>query len=131
MSRGVVLVLAAALLVFGATQLRNMRVDALPEFSPPTAEVQTEALGLSSRELTPIEVSVLARWTIRPRLMGVPGVANGSSWGQRERQVGTRAVHPVVQGTARSSMLRLLTQPCDDPFSAWCETRLALRFGRQ
>ena len=124
MSRGVVLVLAAALLVFGATQLRNMPVDALPEFSPPTAEVQTEALGLSSRDLTPIEVSVLARWTIQPRLMGVPGVANGSSQ-QRERHFGTRAVHPVVQGTARSSMLRLLTQPCDDPFSAWCETRLA------
>jgi Cu/Ag efflux pump CusA len=32
-------------------------------------------------------MSVLARWTIRPRLMGVPGVANVSIWGQRERQL--------------------------------------------
>jgi|Tabmets5t2r1_1033131.scaffolds.fasta_scaffold01825_3 Cu/Ag efflux pump CusA len=56
-----------------------MPVDALPELSPPTAEIQTEALGLSSRELTSIEVLVLARWTIQPRLMGVPGMANGSS----------------------------------------------------
>ena len=32
-------------------------------------------------------MSVLARWTIRPRLMGVPGVANVSVWGQRERQL--------------------------------------------
>ena len=32
-------------------------------------------------------MSVLARWTIRPRLMGVPGVANVAIWGQRERQL--------------------------------------------
>ena len=30
---------------------------------------------------------VLARWTITPRLMGVPGVANVSIWGQRDRQL--------------------------------------------
>ncbi|PYN10852.1 MAG: acriflavin resistance protein, partial [Candidatus Rokuibacteriota bacterium] len=30
---------------------------------------------------------MLARWTIKPRLMGVPGVANVSIWGQRERQL--------------------------------------------
>ena len=36
---------------------------------------------------SPIEMSVLARWTIRPRCMGVPGVANVSIWGQRERQL--------------------------------------------
>jgi Cu/Ag efflux pump CusA len=47
-SRGVVVVLAAALLVFGATQLRDMPVDVLPEFTPPRVEVQTEALGLSA-----------------------------------------------------------------------------------
>ena len=44
-------------------------------------------VGMSSNDLTPIEMSVLARWTIRPRLMGVPGVANVSIWGQRERQL--------------------------------------------
>ena len=32
-------------------------------------------------------MGVLARWTIRPRLMGVPGVANVAIWGQRERQL--------------------------------------------
>ena len=35
-----------------------------------------QMVGLSSRELSPIDLSVLARWTIRPRLMGVSGVAN-------------------------------------------------------
>ena len=30
---------------------------------------------------------MLARWTIKPRLMGVPGVANVAIWGHRERQL--------------------------------------------
>src|SRR6266511_5026288 len=50
-SRGLVVVLAAALLFFGFTQLRNVPVDVLPEFAPPTVEVQTEALGLSAAEV--------------------------------------------------------------------------------
>ena len=44
-------------------------------------------IGISSKSLSPIELGVLARWTIRPKLMGVPGVANVAIWGQRERQV--------------------------------------------
>ena len=67
---------------------------ALPGVSSPPQMLQPLSstnrvmiVGLSSNELTPIEMSVLARWTIRPRLMGVPGVANVSIWGQRERQL--------------------------------------------
>src|SRR2546430_6283631 len=173
--RFLVVGIAAAMLVFGITRLRDMPVDVCPEFAPPTAEIQTEALGLSaaevetlvtlnteellagvpwlknmrsrsvpgmssvqlifqpgtnlmqarqlvqerlilsyllpnvsqrpvmlnpvsatsrtmmigvsSKKLTPLELSVLARWTIKPRLMGVPGVANVSVWGHRERQL--------------------------------------------
>ncbi|MBC8352301.1 MAG: efflux RND transporter permease subunit [Planctomycetes bacterium] len=33
-----------------------------------------------------MEMSELARWTIRPRLMSVSGVANVAIWGQRDRQ---------------------------------------------
>lgn len=167
---------AAVLIFFGVTELRNMPVDVVPEFSRPYVEVQTEALGLSAAEVeamitvpleadmlngmpwvdeirsesmpglssivmffepgtdlltarqvvqerlvgvhalpsvsTPpamlqpvsstsrflkvgltsdsrslIELSVLARWTVVPRLIGVPGVANVSIWGQRRRQL--------------------------------------------
>ncbi|MCG8603525.1 efflux RND transporter permease subunit [bacterium] len=174
--RLVVAALSAFLIVFGFTQLRNTPVDALPEFSRPTVEVQIEALGLSAQEVeamittpleadmlngTPwaeeirsvslpglaaitlvfekgtdlfrarqvtqermielfalpevsnqvtminpvsssgrvmeigltrdglslIEMSVLARWTIVPKLMGLPGVANVAIWGERERQL--------------------------------------------
>src|SRR5437016_8285519 len=173
--RFLVVGIAAAMMVFGITRLGHMPVDVFPEFAPPTATIQTEALGLSaaevenlvtlnteellagvpwlktmrsqsvpgmssvqlvfepgtnllrarqmvqerlilsymlpnvsqrpvmlnpvsatsrtimigvcSKNLTLIELSVLARWTIKPRLMGVPGVANVSIWGQRERQL--------------------------------------------
>jgi len=172
-----VITLAAVLVIVGVNQLGNMPVDALPEFSPPFVEIQTEALGLSaeeveqmitvpmeqdllagvawldvirsesvpglssvvvyfepgtdlyrarqmvaerlaqaavgiphvskppamiqptssanrfmivglsSQELSLIEMSVLARWVIGPRLLGVPGVANVAIWGNRDQQL--------------------------------------------
>ena len=36
--------------------------------------------------MTQMDMSELARWTIRPRLMAVSGVANVAIWGQRDRQ---------------------------------------------
>src|SRR4051794_31112834 len=44
-------------------------------------------VGISSDTIDPTELSLLARWTIKPRLIGVPGVANVSIWGQRLRQL--------------------------------------------
>ncbi|HEX5943748.1 MAG TPA: efflux RND transporter permease subunit, partial [Anaerolineales bacterium] len=175
--RFLVIVLAIILMASGFNQLRTMPVDVLPEFSPPYVEVQTEALGLSAKEvegfvtvsleqsmlagvpwlesirsksmpglssitlnfepgtdvnrarqlvgermalaaaiLPPVskkpvmiqplssagrfmivglsakdmslmDLSVLARWTIAPRLMGVPGVAHVAVWGNRDRQL--------------------------------------------
>src|SRR5918996_5882957 len=174
--RRLVVAAAAGAVILGIATLPSASVDALPEFSPPYVEIQTEALGLSaeeveqlitvpleadllngvawldsiestsvtglssivltfemgtdpirarqmvserltqahaipnvskppvmlqplsssnrlmmvslsSEELSLIDMSVLARWTIRPRLMGVQGVANVAIWGQRERQL--------------------------------------------
>ncbi|MCK4899058.1 MAG: efflux RND transporter permease subunit, partial [Anaerolineales bacterium] len=44
-------------------------------------------VSLSSDELSLIDLGVLARWNISPRLMGVPGVSNVSIWGLREWQL--------------------------------------------
>lgn len=177
--RYVVAVASLALIVVGAVKMGDTPADLLPEFAPPTVEIQTEALGLSaaeveqlitvpleadllngvawldsiqsesipsvssikltflpgtdlmharqmvqekltqahglpnvskapvmlqpvsstsrvmqiglrSDELSLIDMSVLARWNIRPRLMGVPGVAHVSIWGQRKRQLQVR-----------------------------------------
>ena len=176
-----VVALAIVLVVFGAGQLRSAPVDAYPDFTPPSVQVQTEALGLSaveveqlitvpleqdllngvpwldrihsasmpglsvidltfeqgtnlysarqlvqermtqahalpnvgsppvmiqplasasrvamiglsSRDVSMLAMSVLARWKIRPRLMGVPGVANVSVYGQRDRQLQVQVV---------------------------------------
>ncbi|HET6770971.1 MAG TPA: efflux RND transporter permease subunit [Actinomycetota bacterium] len=184
--RRLIVALGAGVIVLGITQLGKTSVDVLPEFSPPTVEVQTEALGLSaaeveelitvpleqdllngvafldeiesaslpglssvvmtfepgtdvldarqvvqerltqahalpnvskppqmiqplsstsrvslvrltSKELTPIEMSVLARWVIMPRLLGVEGVANVAIWGQRERQLQVQVVPERLQ----------------------------------
>lgn len=174
--RLLVLAAAAAVMVVGVIQLRDATVDTLPEYAPPYAEIQTEALGLSAEEveqlitvpmeadllngvegidvirsesvpglssivlvfepgsdiyeqrqlvqerltqahalphvsrppellqplsassrvlmvglssadLSRIEQSVIARWVMRPHLMGVPGVANVSIWGMRDQQL--------------------------------------------
>ncbi len=43
-------------------------------------------VGLTSKTLSQMELSELALWTIRPRLMSVSGVANVAIWGQRDKQ---------------------------------------------
>ena len=190
-----IMLAAAGLLVFGTLQLRDAKVDALPEFSPPTVEVQTEALGLSAEEveqfitvpleqdllagvawldtihsrsvpglssielvfnrgtdlfrarqvvqerisqsaglpnvsrppqmlqpqsslaraamvslssktLSPIRIGVLARWTIRPRLLAVPGVASVAIWGQRERELQVRVDPRKLASAGEDAHLR-------------------------
>jgi len=66
----------------------------LPHVSKPPTMIQPLSstsrfmiVGLSSDQLSLIQMSVLARWTIAPRLMGVPGVAHVAIWGNRDRQL--------------------------------------------
>jgi len=75
-------------------QERLTRAHILPHVSKPPAMLQPLSsasrvmlVGLSSKNLSPTEMGLLARWTIRPRLLGVPGVANVAIWGQREHQL--------------------------------------------
>lgn len=78
-------------------QERLTQARALPNVSLPPVMLQPVSsasrvmnIGLSSRSVSLIDMSVQARWSIAPRLAGVPGVANVSIWGQRERQVQIR-----------------------------------------
>ncbi|MBX9678644.1 MAG: efflux RND transporter permease subunit [Gemmataceae bacterium] len=43
-------------------------------------------IGVWSKSLSQRDLSLLALWTVRPRLMSVPGVANVAIWGQRDKQ---------------------------------------------
>ena len=54
---------------------------------PMSATSRVIIVGLSSKTLSLIQMGVLARWTIGPRLMAVPGVANVAIWGLRDRQL--------------------------------------------
>jgi len=44
-------------------------------------------IGLSSDKVEQTDLSMLARWTIKPKLTGIPGVSNVAIWGQRLRQM--------------------------------------------
>lgn len=44
-------------------------------------------VGLNSRTVSPLELSYLARWIVKPRLSGVQGVANVAIFGQQDRQI--------------------------------------------
>ena len=54
--------------------------------SPLSSTSRALKIGVSSQTLSQMEMTELARWTIRPRLMAVRGVANVAIWGQRDRQ---------------------------------------------
>lgn len=59
-----------------------------PVMLPPlSATSRAMKIGLSSQTLDAMSLSELVRWTIRPSLMAVPGVANLAVWGQRDRQL--------------------------------------------
>ena len=73
---------------------RLTQTHALPQVSKPPVLLQPVSsasrimnIGLTSKTVSLIEMSVQARWTIVPRLVGLPGVANVSVWGHRDRQV--------------------------------------------
>ena len=93
---------------------RLTQAYALPHVSKPPIMIQPRSatsrvmiVGLSSKSLSPIQMSVLARWTIMPRLKGVPGVANVAIWGQRDRQLQVRVDPKRLEGH-RVSLLQVL-----------------------
>ncbi|MFD1214653.1 efflux RND transporter permease subunit, partial [Arthrobacter sp. GCM10027362] len=73
---------------------RLTQAFALPNVSAPPVLMQPLSstsrvmmVQLTSRDVSPMDMSVLARWNIKPVLMGIAGVANVSIWGQREQQL--------------------------------------------
>ena len=44
-------------------------------------------IGLTSTKISPMDLSMISQWLIRPRLMAVPGVANAAIWGQHNKQI--------------------------------------------
>src|SRR6266850_3142909 len=71
-----------------ATEASRLPAIARPPviLSPLSSTSRALKIGITSKKLSQMEMTELARWTIRPRLMAVPGVANVAIWGQRDRQ---------------------------------------------
>jgi CzcA family heavy metal efflux pump len=71
-----------------ATEARNLPTVARPPHILPPLSSMSRMLkiGLSSKTLSQQELSILATWTIRPKLMSIQGVANVAVWGQRDRE---------------------------------------------
>ena len=66
----------------------NPNVSQPPQMLQPlSSQSRVMMIGLEPKGMSPIEASVLARWTIRPRLLGIDGVANVSIFGARDRQL--------------------------------------------
>jgi Cu/Ag efflux pump CusA len=95
-------------------QERMSQAAALPNVGTPPVMVQPTAstsrvamLALRSDQASLIEMSVLARWQLRPRLMAIPGVAQVSIWGQRERQLQVQ-VDPARLQAANVTLTQLI-----------------------
>jgi Cu/Ag efflux pump CusA len=93
---------------------RMTQAHALPNVSKPPQILQPLSstnrvlmVGVNSKKLSPIQMSVLARWTIIPRLLGVPGVANVSIWGERARQLQVQ-VDPQKLSDANVSLQQVI-----------------------
>ena len=67
--RYLVVMMAAALMVFGYVRLRNSSVDVFPEFAPPKVEIQTICMGLSAAA-----VEELVTVPLEQAMSGVQGV---------------------------------------------------------
>ena len=90
--------------IYRARQLVSERLPSVQEMLPtgvssptmaPISSIMGEVmlLGVSSDQLSPMEVRTLADWTLRPRLKGVSGVANVVVMGGEYKQIQVR-VHP-------------------------------------
>ncbi len=58
-----------------------------PVILPPLSSLsRAMKIGLSSETVPQMDLTVLSKWTIRPRLMSIEGVANVAIWGDYDRQ---------------------------------------------
>lgn len=59
-----------------------------PVILPPLSSLsRLLKVGIASEKMSRIDLSSLVMWTVRPKLMSVPGVANVAVWGQRDKQL--------------------------------------------
>ena len=69
-------------------------------------------IGFTSDTISPVELSTIAQWFIRPRLMSVPGVANAAIWGVNPRQIMVEG-DPALMRAHRVTLDELMSTAAD------------------
>ncbi len=75
--------------------------------SPLSSTSRILKIGITSTTLDQIALTDIVRWTVRPRLLAVPGVANVAIWGERDRQLKV-VVDPAKLQTANVQLDALI-----------------------
>src|SRR5215469_7070592 len=95
-------------------QERLTQAFVLPNVSKPPVMLQPVSsagnvllIGLTARRLSLIDLSTLARWTIVPRLLGVPGVADIATFGQADQQLQV-LVDPARLAAAHMTLAQII-----------------------
>lgn len=70
--------------------------------SPLSATSRVLKVGVTSKALSQMEMSDAVRWTVRPKLLAVPGVANVAIWGERDRQLRIKVDPDELRGLGTS-----------------------------
>ncbi|HEY6278174.1 MAG TPA: efflux RND transporter permease subunit [Streptosporangiaceae bacterium] len=84
-------------------------VSAPPVMRQPISSTGNVMLvGLTSKTMNLVDLSVLARWTIVPRLLGVAGVAEVATFGQADRQLQV-LVDPTVLAAHHISVNQIIS----------------------
>lgn len=88
-------------------------------------------VGVTSKSLSQVQLTELVRWTLRPRLLAIPGVANVAVWGSREREyhVELDVARMQANGVTADEVLRSVrggTQPLAGGFIDGPNQRLPL-----
>jgi CzcA family heavy metal efflux pump len=73
----------------------GIEAPALAPLSSSTAYIY--AFGLTSRALSPMDLRTYLDWTLRPRLLGIQGVANVSNYGGEVRQLQVQLIPGRLQ----------------------------------
>src|SRR4051795_1918531 len=70
--------------------------------APVSATGRAVQIGMTSKDHSVIEMSMTAYWTIRARLLQVPGGANVARGSGRRQQIRVRAIPPAMHQHAAS-----------------------------
>jgi len=83
---------------------------------PLSATSRVMKIGMSSDDVSLIDMSAFSYWTIRPRLLSVPGVANVAIWGERLQQFHVQVIPErlAMYGVSMQQVMEATSEALDE-----------------